>query len=167
MHPKKILVPTDYSLRSRSALTEALRLAQEDHSELVLLHVVDTLGPENLPYGESASARQPDAYRQRLFDELSHILPDTTSIHVEFVLSEEEEVTAILRTQAEHNCDLIVMASHGFTGWRRWLYGSIAEKVVRQATCPVLVVKEPREPAELPKFGATQMHPGHLTRVSD
>jgi universal stress protein A len=167
MHPKKILHPTDYNDTSRPALMEALSLAQEHSAGLVLLHVVDSLGPENLTYGESTSADQPEAYRRKLFDELRHILPPDTHVHVDCVLSEEELVTAILRTQAEFGCDLIVLGTHGESGLRRWLTGSVAEEVVRRAPCPVLVVKELHEPTSLPEERPTPLHPGHLSRSDE
>lgn len=162
MHPKKILHPTDYSAVSRPALQEALALAQEHLAQLVLLHVVDSLGPEDLTYGESASGHQPEEYRQRLFAELRHVLPPESHVRAEYVLSEEDLVTAILRTQAEYSCDLIVLGTHGTTGIRRWMTRSTAEEVVRRAPCPVLVVKGPRDTESLPDFGPTGLHPGHL-----
>ncbi|MDP1760936.1 MAG: universal stress protein, partial [Deltaproteobacteria bacterium] len=51
----------------------------------------------------------------------------------------------ILRIAQQEHADLIVIASHGLTGWRRLVHGSVAEKVVRQATCPVLTIMAPPE----------------------
>jgi nucleotide-binding universal stress UspA family protein len=157
----KILHPTDYSEESRPALLEACELAREKGATLVLLHVVETLGPEKLTEGEAAK-RQPEAYRRRLWDEIHHVLPPDPHIHVEYVLSEESLVTAILRTAAERGCDLIVMATQGLTGWRRWLTGSVAEEVVRRASCPVLVIKPPAPPQPLGPLEADDLHPGRL-----
>jgi universal stress protein A len=165
MRPHKILHPTDYSESSRPALKEALDLAGQHGAGLVLLHVVDSLGPEQLTYRESVSADQPTAYRQQLFDELRHVLPAGTPLHVDYVLSEEDPVTAILRTQAELECDLIVLGTHGVTGVRRWFTGSLAEEVVRRAACPVLVVKHERTPEQLPRLRPTPLHPGRLTQT--
>jgi len=167
MRPQKILHPTDYSESSRPALKEALDLAREYAAGLVLLHVVDSLGPEQLTYRESVSADQPSAYRQQLFDELRHTLPAGTDLHVDYVLSEEDPVTAILRTQAELGCDLIILGTHGVTGVRRWFSGSEAEEVVRRAPCPVLVVKHDRTAEPLPPLRATPLHPGRLTQTGD
>ena len=164
MHPKKILHPTDYSETSRPALREALELARDHGASLVLLHVVDSLGPEQLTYQESVSADQPSAYRQQLFDELRHVLPAGTQLHVDYVLSEEDPVTAILRTREELGCDLIVLGTHGTTGVRRWFTGSLAEEVVRRAPCPVLVVKADRPTEALPPLRPTPLHPGRLTQ---
>lgn len=163
MHPKKILHPTDYSESSRPALAEAVNLAREYQAGLVLLHVVDSLGPEQLTYRESTSADQPAAYRQHLFDELRQVLPADVRVHADFVLSEEDPVTAILRTQAELGCELIVLGTHGTTGVRRWFTGSVAEEVVRRAPCPVLVVKASHTSEPLPPLRPTPLHPGRLT----
>lgn len=167
MRPHKILHPTDYSESSRPALKEAVNLAREHGAGLVLLHVVDSLGPEQLTYRESLSADQPSAYRQQLFDELRHVLPAGTRLNVDYVLSEEDPVTAILRTQTELGCDLVVLGTHGVTGARRWFTGSVAEEVVRRALCPVLVVKDERTPAPLPPLRPTPLHPGRLTQSDD
>ena len=167
MHPKKILHPTDHSESSRPALAEAVNLAREHQAGLVLLHVVDSLGPEELPYRDSMSADQPAAYRRHLFDKLRHLLPGDLHLHVDYVLSEEDPVTAILRTQAELSYDLIVLGTHGTTGVRRWFTGSVAEEVVRRAPCSVLVVKAEHGPDRLPPLRPTPLHPGRLTQTDD
>lgn len=166
MKPTKILHPTAYSSIDDPALHEALALAKQHNANLVLLHVVDTLGPEKITFSE-ATQPQPETYRKRLWDELRHVLPADTPVHVEFVLSEEDVVTAILRSASEMGCDLIVMGSHGRHGWERWVVRSIAEEVVRKAPCPVLVVKDHPKPPELPEYDATDLHPGHLTESPD
>ncbi|HVK10910.1 MAG TPA: universal stress protein [Gemmataceae bacterium] len=167
MHPKRVLHPTDYTESSRPSLLEAIAIANENNARLTLLHVVESLGPDRLSYGESARADQPEALRGRLFEELRHILPADAHVGVDYVLSEEDLVTAILRTQAKFHCDLIVLGTHGRTGMRRWLTGSVAEEVIRRAPCPVLVVKGPRPPADLPEYPATKLHPGQLVQSDD
>lgn len=161
MQYHKILHPTDYSDESRPALQAAADLAQDHGATLVLLHVVETLGPEKVTFGEVAEGPQPEAYRKRLWEEIHQARPVNFRVHLEYVLSEEKIVTAILRTAVELQCDLIVMSTHGVTGWRRLFLPSIAEEVVRKSSCPVLVVKStPADP--LPKFEGTPTHPGHL-----
>ena len=162
MHPKKILHPTDYTETSRPALDEALRLAEENDASLVLLHVVDTLGPDTFAYAEGYMPFDPEELRKQLWEELRHVLPAKTDAHVEYVLSEEDVVTAILRTQIDFDCDLIVMGTHGKTGWRRWLTSSTAEEIIRRANCPVLVVKPPRPAEKLPHLQGSELHPGRL-----
>ncbi len=162
MHPKTILHPTDYTEGSRPALREAISLAEQHKAKLVLLHVVESLGPENLSFGQSASGEQPEAHRRELFGRLRHVLPPESHVRTDLVLSEEDLVTAILRTQTELGCDLIVLGTHGTTGMRRWLTGSVAEEIVRRAPCQVLVVKESKVGGRLPDFVPTSLHPGHL-----
>lgn len=167
MRISKILHPTDYSDVSMPALHYAAELAYDHGGSLIILHVVETLGLENVPYGQIASPDQPAAYRRRLFEELHQIRPDETHVHVEYVLSEEDPVTAILRTAADFGCDLIVLGSHGVTGWKRILLGSIAEEVVRRAACPVLVVKPPQPTKRLPSYLSTALHPGWLSESGE
>jgi nucleotide-binding universal stress UspA family protein len=163
MRFKRILHPTDYTDASRPALHYAADLAHDSGADLVLLHVVETLGLDDLPYGEIASPDQPAAYRRKLFDELHRAAPGDPKVHVEYVLSEEDPVTAILRTAADFGCDLIVLGTHGVRSWTQWLVGSVADEVVRRAACPVLVVKPPAQSKPLPAFVATALHPGRLT----
>jgi nucleotide-binding universal stress UspA family protein len=158
-----ILHPTDYSELSHTALRWAVEEAQVHAARLIILHTVDTLGPENTTFGEVASQKQPEAYRQRLWDELRREeLPDPT-IPVEYLLAENDPVEAIVRIAAERHCDLIVLGSHGRRGLHRLLGGSVAEQVMRRASCPVLVVKLPTNetPAAMPD--ATEMHPHVLS----
>ncbi len=150
MHLKTILYPTDYSDASQAAFDYAVALAHDHGACLLILHAVETLGPENVTYGEAVSQRQPESYRHRLLDDLHHIRSPDPQVPVEYILSEQDPVTAILRTAAERKCDLIVLGSHGRHGLRRVLEGSIAEQVVRWATCPVLVVKTSLTPAPVP-----------------
>jgi len=167
MHLTRILHPTDYTDVSRPALHYAAELAHDHGAGLVILHVVETLGLEQVSYGEAASTDQPAAYRRQLMDELHRVRPADPRVHIEYVLSEEDPVTAILRTAADLGCDLIVLGSHGLSGWKRLLVGSIAEEVVRKAACPVLVVKPPAPTRPLPPYLATALHPGRLVEAED
>src|SRR5262245_11930543 len=113
---RKILHPTDYSDESRPALRVAADLARDHQADLVLLHVVETLGPENLPSGETTPKPQPEEPRKRLLEEPHRARPADPAVHVEYVLSEEDVVTAILRTARDLGCDLIVVTTHGTSG---------------------------------------------------
>jgi nucleotide-binding universal stress UspA family protein len=61
------------------------------------------------------------------------------------VVATGEAAPEILRLAHEEHADLIVIASHGLAGWRRLVFGSVTEKVLRQATCPVLTIMAPPE----------------------
>jgi len=138
---RTILYPTDFSEPSQEALRYALELAADYGAHLIVLHAVETLGAENVTYGEAVSRPQPESYRQRLWDELHQIKRLDARGDVEYVLSEEDPVTAVLHMAKTRACDLIVMGTHGRHGLRRLMEGSVAEEVVRGASCPVLVVK--------------------------
>lgn len=158
-----ILHPTDYSELSHAALRFAVEEARVHGARLIILHTVETLGPENITYGEVASQRQPDAFRQRLWDELhQELLPDPT-MPVEYLLAEDDPVEAIVRTAAERQCDLIVLGSHGRQGLQRMLGGSIAEQVMRRAPCPVLVVKLLNKDLPVLPESGTKLHPHVLS----
>jgi universal stress protein A len=159
MQMRTILYPTDFSEPAREALPYAVKMAQDWGARLIILHAVETLGPENVTYGEAVSQVQPAAYQQRLWDDLRQIQIPDQQLRVECLLSEGDPVTAILRTAAERDCDLIVIGSHGRHGLRRLFEGSIAEQVIRGATCPVLVVKLPDKSRQSPHSAAAVESP--------
>jgi nucleotide-binding universal stress UspA family protein len=142
--PQLILHPTDFSDCSRHAFDLAADLAAQYGARLLVLHVAETLGPENVTYGEAVSQLQPEGYRRRLWDDLREVRPDSSAgITVEHLLGEGDPATEIERIARERHCDLIVLGTHGRTGWKRLVMGSIAEHIIRHASCPVLTVKGP------------------------
>ena len=139
---KKILVPIDFSEPSRKALAYATSFAKQFNAELLLFHAVPimtapapmySMPPETDARLRDESSKQLAQWRSTLPAELSSkaIVGDGASAYDQ-----------IVRAAAENNVDLIVLGTHGRTGARRWLIGSTAERVVRYATCPVLVVRE-------------------------
>ncbi len=141
---KTILYPTDQSERSQSAFCVASALARDCGARLVILEVVP---PPVTIYGPSS-----EEYLEQLEKALDQLQVDDPKVRVERRVAEGNPVAEILRVAEETNCDLILMASHGRTGAKRVLMGSIAELVVRRARCPVLVIKSPGipGPAERP-----------------
>lgn len=134
-----ILVPIDFSCHSRTALEYALRLSSQLGAELTLVHVM-----EQLPYqGEWMSPLQESDFTpsaQHLSEELREWLPEQMSARdpvVKFGKAPDE----IAATAKEQGCDLIVMATHGYTGLRHMQLGSVAEHVMRHAACPVLLIR--------------------------
>ena len=160
---QRILHPTDFSELSRAALHYASELAHDHGARLYILHVVGTLGPENVTYGEAVSQPQPETYRKRLWEEIHQVKPDRPDIPVEYILSELGTTEAILQVTVERKCDLIVMGSHGRAGLKRFFMGSVAEEVIRKAPCPVLVVKADSPPPRTSLDRGTELHPQELT----
>jgi nucleotide-binding universal stress UspA family protein len=143
LHLKAILHPTDYSEHSGYAFRLACSLARDHEARLIVLHVVATLGPELVSYGEAAQL-QPEAYQQKLWEDLRRIQSPDPVVPVEHRLAEGDAAEQILRVATETACDMIVLGTHGRTGFDRLLMGSVAEQIVRRAPCPVLTVKAPQ-----------------------
>jgi len=136
---KTILHPTDFSEPSVAAFHLACSLARDHGSRLLLLHVVT---PPAVAYTEGVMLTPTDEIKEQLWEKLDEIAPDT-AIEVERHMMEGVPAEEILRLAEETGCDLIVMGCHGRRGLSRLLMGSVAEEVVRKATCPVLTVKVP------------------------
>jgi nucleotide-binding universal stress UspA family protein len=135
-----ILHPTDFSGRSEFAFRLGCALARDYGARLVLLHVVPL--PMVIP-GEGFVLPPPEDYRDSLEEELHRLQAPDPGVRIEYRLKEGDPVTEILAVAAEINADLIVMGTHGRTGLSRLLMGSVAEQVVRSASCPVLTVRTP------------------------
>ncbi len=143
---RRILWPTDFSALARAAFPHAIRLAAQRGAELVLLHVLPSPASMALPEMAgvawdrlSADARAAAEKRlERILHRLKTKLPD---LHVHAVIVEGVAFDQIHRVARRLRCDLIVLATHGRTGLRHVLMGSVAENVVRRAPCPVLTVR--------------------------
>jgi nucleotide-binding universal stress UspA family protein len=138
---ERILFPTDFSETANRALKQAISLTEDLDAELFVLHVVD----------DSVITTHVDAERKIILDELrKHALKQMQDeLPAELVQNFEtigavkrgepgKQITAYAET---HACDLIVLGTHGRTGVERALIGSIADKVVRLAKCPVMLVR--------------------------
>ena len=146
LHIQKILVPVDFSEGSVAALRCAAGLAQRTGASLTLLHVVDSLiAPmEDLNYTYVDSKALRAAVEKRANEKLSQLARkeiDPTA-HASPLVRRGTTWEEIIETARRGGADLIVIGSHGYSGLKRVLLGSTAEKVVRHAGCPVLVVRE-------------------------
>jgi nucleotide-binding universal stress UspA family protein len=134
-----ILFPTDFSDRAVNAFHMASALARDHRAAVTVLHVREMPA---LPFAEFGAVPPPELpSREELMERLAKFeLPDE-GITVEFVIADGEPGEEIVRVAKEHHCDLIVMGTHGRTGLSRLLMGSVAERVMRRAPCPVLTLK--------------------------
>jgi nucleotide-binding universal stress UspA family protein len=145
MQLQTILHPTDFTHTSEAALQQAAAVARDYGTRLLLLHAAELLP---LPRGVPGRACLPGEYartRQRLWEQLHQIQAPYPEVPVEYLLSDDDPVSAIVRTAAARDCDLIVMGGHGPSGLRGLLTAGVAEQVVRWAHCPVLVIKPSAE----------------------
>lgn len=142
---KRILVPLDGSKLAEQALPLAVRLARASGGTLLLLRV-DTTLQDLAWYSTEGAFMMPDtlaaerAAIRRYMDRLvaSEVLAD---ISVNAVHVEGDAAQSILTAITEQHADVVVIGSHGRTGLKRWMIGSIAQKVARQSPVPVLVLR--------------------------
>ncbi len=144
---KRIMCPVDFSEFSRHALTYAIAVARWYESRVSVLHVfanwpvVDVI--PSLRTEEMQAISFKDIDREALMGQLQHVVEreTATGVQVEPVLVDAPDAYRAILARAEaEKADLIVMGSHGRSGFERLLLGSITEKVLRKASCPVMVV---------------------------
>jgi len=150
MQIRSILVPTDFSECGNYALSYAASLARMFGASILCVHVIEPMVPtvgysgmtEPLPIADISDQLEDSAER-----ELPRIAEgeECAGLEVEELIVHGEAASEIVRVARDRKVDLIVVSSHGRTGWGRILFGSTAEAVVRHASCPVLVVKPPDE----------------------
>jgi nucleotide-binding universal stress UspA family protein len=140
---KKILVPVDFSDCSLAGLRYAVRFARTLGARIIILHIID-LGPVMMTtgYGDYDSAAYVEAARRRCGDQMAAFLARVSfdDVPVETSAVAGFCPASIYEIAAKERADLIIMSTHGRTGLRHVLLGSVAERTVRYATCPVLVV---------------------------
>lgn len=144
MQAKKILFPTDFSTSSDAGLREATALARESGALLLIVHVEEpptAYGGGEMYYGV------PDPNNEQIVAMLKAVVPTSTDVRYEHRLIVGDPAAEIVRLAEEEGVDLIVLGTHGRTGLRRLLMGSVAEAIVRRANCRVLTIKEPHEVA--------------------
>jgi nucleotide-binding universal stress UspA family protein len=146
LQPKLILAPIDFSDPSRDAVETAADMASRYGAELLLVHVVAALPklpPDVSIFKEGEYERRLHGDAERRIGALSAELKQK-GLAVRSEVGIANDVGMELLRIAEHNhADLIVIATHGVTGWNNFVFGSVAEKVVRQAHVPVLVLRFP------------------------
>lgn len=143
---QRILVPLDGSHLAERALSEAVELAKANKSEIWLLQSVEFPeywgeeypGMHALPSMISTEEQETAAreYLQQSAEQLA-----SQGISAQIVVTTGHAASAISDTVADNEIDLIVMSTHGRSGLSRWVFGSVAEKVVRLAECPVLLIR--------------------------
>lgn len=136
-----VLAPTDFSPPATHAVRHALELARRFGARITLLHV---LGFD--PDAAISASVQPamaevleDRARTAMLD-LEAVAAHVHDLDVEIVLTRGTPSVEIVRTVEDEGCDLLVIGAHGRSALRHMLFGSTAERVIRKAACPVLVV---------------------------
>ena len=144
LHPKKILVPIDFSATSKKAFQYALRFTEQFGCEIVLLHVIEPVETiAGTPIAVDIFA-QPEEDTAAAEAELVTLAGNSRNRRNAFMSAVRtgHAPNEINKAAKELDVDLIVIATHGFTSWRHLCIGSTAEQVVHTAPCPVLVIRE-------------------------
>jgi nucleotide-binding universal stress UspA family protein len=142
--PKLILALMDFSDASRAALDVAADMASRFGAELLLVHVQPAI--EDLP--KRVSIFKEGQYDESLDDEAGKQLNDLSAtvaqknvkVRTELGTGNDVGMELIRIAESEH-ADMIVIATHGMTGWREFAFGTVAEKVLKQGDCPVLLLR--------------------------
>lgn len=141
---KKILVPVDFSEFAAKAVKYAARFAEQFGATLVVVHVIEPVrSPESVlipPEMEEVNRGRLQLARSALAEFVRKQVP--AGLHTETLTRLGHPVEHITSAARDFDADLIVIATHGHTGLKHLLLGSVAERVVRLAPCPVLTVRE-------------------------
>jgi nucleotide-binding universal stress UspA family protein len=141
--PKKILLPVDFSPSSYAALEVGTDLAQHFGAELILLTVVPMFSADKIS-DEFISTFSPDSVRVDDLEQLARIATALVSRGIKARSKTEvgEDVVGnIMLTIDKEHIDLLIISTHGCSGWREAFLGSIAESVVKQIECPLLLLR--------------------------
>ena len=141
---KKILVPTDFSETSKKAVQYALRFAEQFGCHIALLYVVEPTTPIiGAPLTvEVVTDKAEFSIAEKDLAALAAECHTNGAHSVKSFVRIGNAPNEIIKVARELDADLIVIATHGYTSWRHLCIGSTAERVVRTAPCPVLVVRE-------------------------
>lgn len=144
--PTKILVPVDFSTSSHTALDTAEELAARFHAELVLLHVVPEFPSATIPdsISEAALVEHARAEAERKLAISQSSLSSKGITTTAFVEVSADIASAIIDVVERESADMLVISTHGLSGWYPLVFGSIAEKVVKLAHCPVMLLRTPK-----------------------
>ncbi|MGY5849081.1 universal stress protein [Salegentibacter sp. F14] len=143
---KRILVPTDFSDQAENALKVAAQLARKFDSEIYLLHMLEL--PLQLidPVQGSNAHNLPESifFMKLAHQRFSNLMskPYLKDLKVKETVLFHQAFEGIKEVSEERECDIIIMGSHGASGFKEMFIGSNTEKVVRSSTVPVLVIKK-------------------------
>lgn len=142
MNMKKILFPTDFSHTGDEAMALATSLARDTGAKLLIVHVEEppvAYGGGEMYYGV------PDPNTDQLREMLHKVKPTDDQVEYEHHLVTGDPSSAVPRFAESEGVDMIVLGTHGRTGFTRLLMGSVAEAIVRRSPCPVLTYKHHTE----------------------
>lgn len=141
---RKILCPTDFSEGAEAAIAQAEQIAKQSGAAVCLLHAIPVLATLPADPRDSsnmmAAGEVLQAQAKKALEEHADRLRSSGLVAMALVVV-GDAATQIVETAEREKADLIVISTYGKTGWRRLAFGSVTEKVVRQASCPVLTLR--------------------------
>ncbi len=142
-HFRKLLVPTDFSKHADRALALAIELGQEHDAELHLLHAYELPAAVTMAYGVAIPQAVWDGVQESVTTRLAEALDrvEAAGLRGHSHIATGPAADAIVSAAEAQGVDLIVMSTRGLTGLKHVLLGSVAERTIRTAPCPVLTVK--------------------------
>lgn len=151
---KRILVPTDFSEQAENALKVAAQLAKKYNSEIYLLHMLELPMQEFDVMGSSPALPEAMFFVKLASQRFETLMakPYLEGIKVQEIVKNYPSFSSVVETGHEMGIDLIVMGSHGATGFKDMFVGSNAEKVVRTSDIPVLVIKNEHAEFTIDRF---------------
>ncbi|KZS39484.1 universal stress protein UspA [Aquimarina aggregata] len=153
---KSILVPTDFSEQAESALKVAAQIAKKNDAQIYLLHILEL--PMHLSdlMSSGAPAPAPEAifFMKQTHKKFEEVLEQDYLKDIEVIetVSFEDVLNGVIDSSKKNNVDIIIMGSHGSSGFEELFIGSNAEKIVRTSKKPTLVIKEDCEIFEVNDF---------------
>lgn len=150
MKIQTMLCPTDFSDPADHALDAACDLARTFGARLLLVHVVEPMPMPASPQVGSVPTFDMGNYMTLMREQAEKHMQTRLDAHrtggldIEGRIGEGLVADTIADLVAAEHVDLVVIATHGRSGWKRLLFGSVADKIMHHAECPVLTIKEPR-----------------------
>jgi nucleotide-binding universal stress UspA family protein len=141
---KKILIPTDFSQNAEYALKVAAQIAKKNNGEIILLHMLELPHQGSDALGSGTDIPEIMFFKNAAIRKLEELMDEDylDGLKVSEIVQFELAFNGILKISQINNVDLIVMGSHGASGYKEMFIGSNAEKVVRNSEVPTLIIKK-------------------------
>ena len=151
---KKILIPTDFSKHAEYALKVAAQIAKKNNGEIILLHMLELPHQSSDAVGTGHDIPEIMFFKNAAIARLENLMdaPYLDGLKVSEIVQFELAFDGILKISKQNDVDLIVMGSHGASGFKEMFIGSNAEKVVRNSDVPVLIIKKENDNFEVNDF---------------
>lgn len=150
---KKILLPIDFSDYSKNALRYAIDFNEQFQAEFLLLYVIEpVIYPADFSFGQVALPSMESELRERGQFQLDKLIEEEVpaTMKAQAIIRHGKPFVEIIRVAKEEQVDMIIIATHGHSGFEQILFGSTAEKVIRKAQCPVLSIRSPEHTFAMP-----------------